>query len=235
MADNFQVATGSQHFQDLLNAELTRVALINFWASFAEPCQQMNAVVLELAKKYPELLVIQVDAEEQEEIAASFDVESVPSFVILRGHTLLGRINGADAPALTTAVAQHIRVVPETSAKTAEKPAAGPPAEKEETEEELVQRMKGIMNQSKVVLFMKGSPDAPRCGFSRQTVEVFNEQKVEFTHFDILQDEAVRQGMKKLNDWPTFPQIIVNGELIGGLDVLRDMVENGEFKELIAA
>ena len=63
-----------------------------------------------------------------------------------------------------------------------------------ETEEELNARMRGIMNSDKVVLFMKGRPDAPRCGFSRQTVEILRKHEVAFTHFDILQDEAVRQG-----------------------------------------
>lgn len=89
------------------------------------------------------------------------------------------------------------------------------------------------MNQSDVVLFMKGDPDAPRCGFSKQTVGLLREQGIQFTHFDILQDENVRQNLKKLNDWPTFPQIIVKGELIGGLDILREMIENGEMKQLV--
>jgi glutaredoxin-related protein len=65
---------------------------------------------------------------------------------------------------------------------------------KEETREELEARMRKIMDSDKVVLFMKGSPDAPRCGFSRQTVAILKEHQVKFTHFDILQDEAVRQG-----------------------------------------
>lgn len=88
--------------------------------------------------------------------------------------------------------------------------------------------------QAKVVLFMKGSPDAPRCGFSRKIVNLLNEQGVQFASFDILQDEAVRQGLKELNDWPTFPQLIVNGEFVGGLDIVKEMVDNGEFKEIVA-
>lgn len=81
---------------------------------------------------------------------------------------------------------------------------------------------------------MKGSPDAPRCGFSRKIVNLLNEQGVQFASFDILQDEAVRQGLKELNDWPTFPQLIVNGEFVGGLDIVKEMVDNGEFKEIVA-
>jgi glutaredoxin-related protein len=76
----------------------------------------------------------------------------------------------------------------------AKAPAVIPPEDKEETEEELNARLRRLMNQDKVVLFMKGSPDAPRCGFSRKIVALLREQNVEFKHFDILTDESVRQG-----------------------------------------
>jgi len=126
------------------------------------------------------------------------------------------------------------------------------PSQKEETKEELEARMRKIMDSDKVVLFMKGSPDAPRCGFSRQTVAILREHNVKFTHFDILQDEAVRQGssfffgqtigavslpsftgLKTYNNWPTYPQLIVQGELVGGLDIVKEMVASGEFQELV--
>ena len=73
------------------------------------------------------------------------------------------------------------------------------------------------------MLFMKGNPEAPRCGFSQKTVNLLRQEKVEFGWFDILEDEAVRQQLKKINDWPTYPQIIVKGELIGGLDIVKEM------------
>lgn len=124
----------------------------------------------------------------------------------------------------------------------------------EETLEKLNERLRGLMNKSKIMLFMKGTPDAPRCGFSRKTVAILREQDVKFEHFDILSDESVRQGkcwfyvhfnwlilrhfvtgLKDLNEWPTFPQIIVNGQFMGGLDVLTEAVKSGEFKELLTS
>jgi glutaredoxin-related protein len=109
------------------------------------------------------------------------------------------------------------------------------------------------MSQDRVMLFMKGTPDAPRCGFSRKMVNLLNDQGVKFSSFDILSDESVRQGitpprsnhvpmpdtllqpgLKVYNDWPTFPQLIIKGEFVGGLDVVQEIVGNGEFKELIA-
>lgn len=236
MANYHQVVSPS-HFQELLSADLTRVSLINFWADFAEPCKQMNEVVLELSKKYPAVLFLQVEAESQQDIAESFDVDAVPSFVILRGHTLLDRISGANAQALTAAIARHaaspsINPLSKTDLPPAK--AADIVSEKKETGEELEKRMRGLMTQSRVVLFMKGSPDAPRCGFSRRITGLLKDQNVEFTHFDILSDEDVRQGLKKLNDWPTFPQLIINGEFVGGLDIVQEMIDNGEFAAAVA-
>jgi glutaredoxin-related protein len=108
------------------------------------------------------------------------------------------------------------------------------------------------MRQDEVMLFIKGTPDVPRCGFSRKIVNLLKDQGVKFSSFDILSDESVRQGiadlqsshiftsnplrqpgLKVYNDWPTFPQLIVKGEFVGGLDVVQEMVENGELKELL--
>lgn len=81
---NFYEVTSPEHFQELLSADLQRVSLINFWAPWAEPCKQMNEVVVELARKYPNLLVLHVEAESQSDISESFEIESVPTFVVLR-------------------------------------------------------------------------------------------------------------------------------------------------------
>lgn len=94
--------------------------------------------------------------------------------------------------------------------------------------EELRQRLDSLVKQKEVMLFMKGSPDTPRCGFSRRIVKLLNDESVQYEFFDILSDEEVRQGLKKFSNWPTFPQVYVKGELIGGLDILQDLAQNGE-------
>jgi hypothetical protein len=174
----------------------------------------MNDVVAELAKKHPGILALNVEAEEQADIAESFEIEAVPSFVVLRvrllvaprnfryifsiqGHTLLARIAGADAPALTQAIATHAAGPIPTYAPKSYTNAAPPTAQNGgavETPEELDARLRQLMNQTKVVLFMKGNPEEPRCGFSRKISTLLKEQGVQFSHFDILQDEDVRQG-----------------------------------------
>ncbi|KIY68143.1 glutaredoxin [Cylindrobasidium torrendii FP15055 ss-10] len=233
-APNYNVVTAPEHLQTLLSSDLNRVSLLNFWAEWAEPCKQMNEVVKELAKKYPQLLTLEIEAEAQADITESFDIEAVPSFIILRGHTLLDRISGADAAALTTAIAKHTQTAPTPLSKTSQAPAVAAPGQREETPAELEKRMRAIMNQSRVVLFMKGTPATPRCGFSRRITGLLNDNGVEYSTFDILEDEAVRQGLKQLNDWPTFPQLIINGEFVGGLDIVVEMVENGELASMLA-
>jgi Grx4 family monothiol glutaredoxin len=76
------------------------------------------------------------------------------------------------------------------------------------------------------MLFMKGTPSAPQCGFSRQTVSLLREKGVKYGFFNILADDEVRQGLKAFSDWPTFPQLYVEGELVGGLDIVKEEFEN---------
>jgi len=85
-----------------------------------------------------------------------------------------------------------------------------------------------------VVLYMKGTPVFPQCGFSAAVVQVLSEEGVKFKAFDILQDAELRQGIKDFTNWPTIPQLYVKGEFIGGCDIVREMHANGELKTLLA-
>ena len=90
----------------------------------------------------------------------------------------------------------------------------------EATKEELNERLGELVKAAPVMLFMKGTPSAPQCGFSRQTVSLLREKGIRYGFFNILADDEVRQGLKEYSDWPTFPQVYVGGELIGGLDIV---------------
>ena len=81
-----------------------------------------------------------------------------------------------------------------------------------------------------VVLFMKGDPDQPKCGFSAVTVQILDHLGVEFVGVDVLQDERLRNGIKTFSDWPTIPQLYVKGEFVGGSDIVREMFSTGELK-----
>jgi monothiol glutaredoxin len=84
-----------------------------------------------------------------------------------------------------------------------------------------------------VVLFMKGVPDQPQCGFSAVVVQILDHLGVDFVGVNVLQDEGLRQGVKTFSDWPTIPQLYVKGEFLGGSDIVREMFSTGELKPLL--
>lgn len=98
--------------------------------------------------------------------------------------------------------------------------------EQQTNKEELFTRLGELVKAAPVMLFMKGTPSAPQCGFSRQTVSVLREKGIRYGFFNILADDEVRQGLKEYADWPTFPQLWVDGELVGGLDIVKEEFEN---------
>jgi monothiol glutaredoxin len=85
-----------------------------------------------------------------------------------------------------------------------------------------------------VVLFMKGTPDEPRCGFSAVTVQILDHLGANFVGVDVLQDDGLRAGIKTFSDWPTIPQLYVKGEFVGGSDIVRQMFQSGELKPFLA-
>ena len=87
--------------------------------------------------------------------------------------------------------------------------------------------------ENDVVLYMKGTPSMPRCGFSNVVVQVLTRSGVTFKGIDILEDEELRQGIKDFTNWPTIPQLYVKGEFVGGCDIVREMYESGELKTLL--
>ena len=95
-------------------------------------------------------------------------------------------------------------------------------------------RIRGLIDENDVVLFMKGTPVFPQCGFSATVVQMLSLLGVRFKGFDVLEDPEVRQGIKRLSDWPTIPQLYVKGEFVGGCDIVREMYETGELSELLS-
>ncbi len=94
-------------------------------------------------------------------------------------------------------------------------------------------RLAEIVNGNEVVLFMKGTPLFPQCGFSSRAVAILNHLEVEFHSVDVLQDSEIRQGIKAFSEWPTIPQLYVKGEFLGGSDIMMEMFEAGELGELM--
>lgn len=96
-------------------------------------------------------------------------------------------------------------------------------------------RIEKILSENKIVLFMKGSPQFPQCGFSARATAILNECGAKFHSVDVLQDPEIREGIKAYGNWPTIPQLYVNKELIGGSDIMMEMFESGELQPVLKA
>ena len=102
------------------------------------------------------------------------------------------------------------------------------------TPDPVAERIGDMLARHDIVLFMKGVPAAPQCGFSQAVVQVMGQLGVSYATFNVLADGEIREGIKAYSNWPTIPQLYVKGEFIGGCDILKEMFENGELKELFA-
>lgn len=98
---------------------------------------------------------------------------------------------------------------------------------------DISKRIQETIDNSPVVLFMKGSKDMPQCGFSATVSHVLSQLLEDFTDIDVLRDPEIRQGIKEFSDWPTIPQLYVKGEFIGGCDIIKEMFQSGELQALL--
>ena len=101
------------------------------------------------------------------------------------------------------------------------------------SESEVTTRIKSHLSQAPVVLFMKGTPDFPQCGFSAQAVAALNACHAQFHAVNIFEDPELREALKAYSNWPTYPQLYVRGELLGGCDIVLDMYRSGELKPVL--
>lgn len=141
-------------------------------------------------------------------------MSAVPFFVLVKDSKVLARISGANPPSLTSALQLHASAAVLPPAQEASPPLptnASPTAASEPTAktpaEDLNERLAKLVKAASVMLFMKGTPSKPECGFSRTIVGILREKNVRYGFFNILADEDVRQGLKKFSDWPTYPYV----------------------------
>lgn len=98
---------------------------------------------------------------------------------------------------------------------------------------EVKERIESLIKQNKIMVFMKGSKLMPQCGFSNNVVQILNTMGVPYETFDVLEDYEVRQGIKAYSNWPTIPQVYVNGEFIGGSDIMIELYQNNELQQML--
>ncbi|KXX75432.1 Monothiol glutaredoxin-4 [Madurella mycetomatis] len=214
--------------------------IASFHAPWAAPCKQMAIVLSTLASEYPvseppSTSWVSINAEELSDISEAYDVTAVPFLVLIRGGKVLETVSGSSAAKVRDAIERHASKTGAATIADAGATAAVSNNEGEvETEdpekkkEELFRRLGDLVKAAPVMLFMKGTPSEPKCGFSRQLVGILRENAVKYGFFNILADDEVRQGLKEFADWPTYPQLWVNGELVGGLDIVKEELANDD-------
>ena len=210
-------------FEEYVNSP--SLSVIHFYAEWAPQCVQMNEVMGELSNQ-PEFKTVQFAkclAEDIPEVSLKHSVSAVPTFVLLRQGKQVERVDGANAGDLTKKIKQSLLNVEEPLKSL----------NSTGTKVDLSTRLKSLINAAPVMLFMKGSAIEPRCKFSRAIVDLLNSLNADYKTYDILNNEEVRQALKEYSKWPTYPQLYVNGELVGGLDIVKEMHENGELENML--
>jgi monothiol glutaredoxin len=103
------------------------------------------------------------------------------------------------------------------------------------SKEEVLKKISAQVEGSPIVLYVKGSPQMPQCGFSKAVMDIFDHLGAEYQTVDVLSDPDIREGIKEFTQWPTIPQIFINGEFVGGCDIVRDLFQNGELEKMVKA
>ncbi|KAL6546614.1 Monothiol glutaredoxin-S17 [Orobanche minor] len=227
--------------------------ILHFWASWCDASKHMDQVFSHLSTDFPLARFLRVEAEEQPDISEAYSVSAVPYFVFIKDGKIVDTLEGADPSSLANKVAKVAESIRpgEPAAPASLGMAAGPTVLEAVQEfakvngashigsqttpiiaDKIKNRLQQLVNSQPIMLFMKGSPESPQCGFSQKVVDILKKEKVNFGSFDILRDNEVREGLKKFSNWPTFPQLYCKGELLGGSDIAIAMHESGELGEV---
>ncbi|CAK9195953.1 unnamed protein product [Sphagnum troendelagicum] len=213
------------------------LVVLHFGAAWCEASQDMDSV----------------EAEKHPDISGAYEVGVVPYFVFFKDGLVVDKLEGANPPELAHKLSKLATDV--TKAEPASHGLAGgtavlevlkkelPPASdapptvngialKDSLPEVEKSELHKLVNSNPIMLFMKGTPEEPKCGFSRKVVAALKDEGVQFDSFNVLSDETVRQGIKTFSNWPTFPQLYVMGELLGGCDIVLEMHKSGELKQV---
>ncbi|CAG9865058.1 unnamed protein product, partial [Phyllotreta striolata] len=202
-------------FEEAIQAAV--ISAVHFQANWAEQCVQVNQLLEALSAQtnYSSMKFYSCPAEDLPKVSAKYNIEAVPTILLFRSGKRLDVIHGADNEKIVEILGKYNK------------------SSGDEQTLPLEERLKTLINKANVMLFMKGDRKVPRCGFSKQMISILDNVGVPYETFDILSDEEVRQGLKKFSNWPTYPQLYVKGELIGGLDIVKEMIEAGEFESTL--
>ncbi|KAG5981283.1 hypothetical protein E4U55_003099 [Claviceps digitariae] len=233
-----EITTFAQWEETLGALPPSTLLVASFHAPWAAPCAQMATVLSTLASEYPvtdplSTKWVSINAEELSDISETYDVTAVPFLVLIRNGQVIETVSGSSAVKVRTSIEKYAQKDGLAAANGTEQSSAPANADEDDSDpekqkEELYKRLGNLVKAAPVMLFMKGTPSSPQCGFSRQMVGILRENSVKYGFFNILADDEVRQGLKEFADWPTYPQLWMDGELVGGLDIVKEELGNNE-------
>lgn len=214
------ISTKSEFLSKVTNQN----AAVLFYSTQQPQSKQMSTVLELLAADYSfEYFRVALDGI-IDKVRSDWDpvkVTTPPLVVLFKDKTEVGRVDGADPPTLVNLIEQLCKgELAQNNVVT--------------TNSTLESQLEALINSSPVMLFMKGEKHSPFCRFSKQAVAILNQLSVDFNSFDIFSDCSVREGLKEYSQWPTFPQLYVKGELIGGVDIMHEMLDDGSLAKLLA-
>lgn len=198
--------------------------VLYFYTPWTEFCNPISASLSHIASQHPpssppSFSIVSVNGKNLPEIAKEYGASTAPCVVFSHARNIIEMFKGADLLELHSKVQFHAglesTILPMTPA---------PKDEKRDMTDDLRSHLSQLVSSAPVVLFMKGTPDSPRCRFSRRMVDSLRDHGIVYAHFDVYSNEDVREGLKDFGDWPTYPQLWVASELVGGLEIVRSPV-----------
>lgn len=206
----------SAHVASLPPSALLVLYFYTPWTAFST---RMTNEISALASQYPAttpptLSFVSINGKQLVEIAKEYGVSTAPYVICLRDGEILESIRGSDVINVRKALDRHSDLIA----------VPVPTLVSKQDKEALMARLADLVQAAPVMLFMKGTPESPQCRFGRHIVRILQEHGIDYDFFNVLSDETVRQGLKEFADWPTYPQLWVDGALVGGLDIAREEI-----------
>ncbi|KNH03703.1 glutaredoxin grx [Perkinsela sp. CCAP 1560/4] len=203
----------SAEFEEIKASNAFVVA--HFYTEWCEPSLQLNKLLDEWidSNRYQKVTIVAVDAEAAQEAVRDLSIEEVPTIVFFRKGTFVFHVKGAIIKQIEEAIERIFFAA--------------------DAEEPLNKRIENIIKGNRVMIFLTGSPSMPQCGFTSRVCRILEKAKVEYGYFDIMTDAEVLHGLKKYSNWPTYPQLYVDGELVGGCDIITEADASGKLNELL--
>ncbi|CAF3867400.1 unnamed protein product, partial [Rotaria sp. Silwood1] len=189
-------------------------------------CKTVNEGLLAISRDpefMEQLAICRLNADHFYDLLNAENVNAAPTVLFYHQAKIIDRVDGFNQNDLIKKIKLHINtlgVVQTTEIKS----------DNDSTTIDVENKIKQLLDSSPIILFMKGTPASPQCGFSRQACHLLDEHKIKYDYFDVLADENIREQLKKYSNWNICPQLYVGGELIGGLDIMKKMIENGDFE-----